>query len=30
MAECRLKYPDAVRLGDRHEVSCLLYRAPDR
>jgi peptide/nickel transport system ATP-binding protein len=27
MAECRLKYPDAVRLGDSHEVSCLLYTA---
>jgi peptide/nickel transport system ATP-binding protein len=30
MAECRLKYPDPVRLGDGHEVSCLLYHAPDR
>ena len=25
MPECKLKYPDAVRLGDSHEVSCLLY-----
>ena len=28
MAECKLKYPEAVRLGDSHEVSCLLYTAP--
>ncbi len=27
MAECRLKYPDPVRLGDSHQVSCLLYTA---
>ncbi|TAK72494.1 MAG: ABC transporter ATP-binding protein [Betaproteobacteria bacterium] len=27
MAECKLKYPDAVRLGGSHEVSCLLYAA---
>ena len=27
MAECKLKYPDAVRFGDSHEVSCLLYTA---
>ncbi|MFH1044554.1 MAG: ABC transporter ATP-binding protein [Pseudomonadota bacterium] len=27
MAECKLKYPDAVRLGDSHQVSCLLYTA---
>ena len=27
MAECKLKYPDAVRLSDSHEVSCLLYAA---
>jgi peptide/nickel transport system ATP-binding protein len=27
MPECKLKYPDAVRLGDSHEVSCLLYTA---
>ena len=25
MAECKLNYPDAVRVGDGHEVSCLLY-----
>jgi peptide/nickel transport system ATP-binding protein len=25
MAECRLNYPDAVNVGDSHEVSCLLY-----
>jgi peptide/nickel transport system ATP-binding protein len=30
MPECRLKYPDPVRLSDSHEVSCLLYHAPDR
>ena len=30
MPECRLKYPDPVRLDDSHEVSCLLYHAPDR
>jgi peptide/nickel transport system ATP-binding protein len=27
MAKCRLEYPDAVRLGDSHEVNCLLYTA---
>ncbi len=27
MAECKLKYPEAVRVGDSHEVSCLLYTA---
>jgi len=27
MAECKLKYPEAVRVGDSHEVSCLLYAA---
>ena len=27
MARCKLKYPDAVRLGDTHEVSCVLYAA---
>ncbi|HUX26284.1 MAG TPA: ABC transporter ATP-binding protein, partial [Burkholderiales bacterium] len=27
MAECRLNYPDAIRLNESHEVSCLLYRA---
>ncbi|MBI5912358.1 MAG: ABC transporter ATP-binding protein [Betaproteobacteria bacterium] len=27
MAECKLKYPEAVRLGDSQEVSCLLYTA---
>ena len=27
MAECKLKYPEAVRLGDSHQVSCLLYTA---
>ena len=27
MAECKLNYPDAVRIGDGHEVSCLLYTA---
>ncbi len=27
MAECKLKYPDAIRLGGSHETSCLLYRA---
>jgi len=27
MAECRLDYPAAIRLGESHEVSCLLYRA---
>ena len=26
MAECKLKYPDAIGLSDSHEVSCLLYR----
>jgi peptide/nickel transport system ATP-binding protein len=30
MAECKLRYPDAVRLSESHEVSCLLYRAPER
>jgi peptide/nickel transport system ATP-binding protein len=28
MAECRLGYPEAVRVGAGHVVSCLLYRAP--
>ncbi len=27
MAECKLKYPDAIRLGGSHETSCFLYRA---
>jgi len=27
MAECRLSYPDAVSVGDSHEVSCFLYGA---
>jgi len=27
MAQCKLKYPDPVRFGDSHEVSCLLYAA---
>ena len=27
MTECKLKYPEAVRVGDSHEVSCLLYTA---
>ncbi len=30
MPECRLEYPDAVRVGEAQEVSCLLYRAPRR
>jgi len=30
MPECKLNYPDAVRLGESHEVSCLLYRAQVR
>jgi peptide/nickel transport system ATP-binding protein len=30
MAECKLKYPDEVRLSDSREVSCFLYRAPGR
>ena len=30
MAECRLTYPDAIRLNESHEVSCLLYRAQER
>ena len=27
MAECKLNYPDAIRLSESHEVSCLLYTA---
>jgi peptide/nickel transport system ATP-binding protein len=27
MPACKLKYPDAVRVGGSHEVSCLLYTA---
>ena len=27
-AECRLNYPEPVRIGAGHEVSCVLYRAP--
>jgi peptide/nickel transport system ATP-binding protein len=27
MAECRLEYPQSIRLGENHEASCLLYRA---
>jgi peptide/nickel transport system ATP-binding protein len=30
MAECRLNYPDAIRLNEGHEVSCLLYRGYGR
>ncbi len=30
MAECKLGYPDAIRLSESHEVSCLLYRAQKR
>ncbi len=30
MAECRLEYPQPIRLGENHEVSCLLYRAQTR
>ena len=30
MPECKLDYPDSVRTGDSHEVSCLLYRAQSR
>jgi peptide/nickel transport system ATP-binding protein len=30
MPECKLEYPDAVRLDGGHEVSCLLYHAPGR
>ena len=29
-AECKLHYPDSIRLSESHEVSCLLYRAQDR
>jgi peptide/nickel transport system ATP-binding protein len=29
MAECRLNYPDAIRLNESHEVSCLLYRGQE-
>jgi peptide/nickel transport system ATP-binding protein len=25
MPECKLEYPAAVRIGDSHEVNCLLY-----
>jgi len=27
MAECKRNYPDAIRLGENHEVNCLLYTA---
>ncbi|MGP1676222.1 MAG: ABC transporter ATP-binding protein [Burkholderiales bacterium] len=27
MAECKLGYPDAIRLGEKHEVNCFLYAA---
>ena len=27
MAACKLKYPDAVSVGDGHQASCLLYAA---
>ena len=30
MPECRQIYPDAARVGENQEVSCLLYRAPRR
>ncbi len=29
-AECKLHYPDPIRLSESHEVSCVLYRAQDR
>ena len=28
MPECRLRYPEAVRLSQEQEVSCLLYQSP--
>lgn len=27
MAKCKLDYPEAIRLGENHQVSCLLYAA---
>ena len=30
MPECRREYPGAVRVGERHEVNCLLYRGQSR
>ncbi|MBE0622838.1 MAG: ABC transporter ATP-binding protein [Burkholderiales bacterium] len=30
MAECKREYPQPIRLGENHEVNCVLYRAQTR